>query len=152
MKLLSRQNFTIIELMIVLIIIALLFILFFWLVPPLARVDMGIRSTKGRLFFAREKIKEFKNSHKRYPSSLKELERYILQDPGIAGQGYGDNFFVEGYSDPKGNTRKVNILDGKGGWYYNKEAGEIRVNLTKPVKYYIKFYFGKHRNEIPSEW
>ena len=150
MKLLKR--FTIIDLMIVLIVIALLFILFFWLVPPVARVNMGIRSTKGRLSFARETIKEFKNSHKRYPSSLEELERHILQNPEIAGQGYAENFFVEGYSDPKGNTRKVNILDGKGGWYYNKVTGEIRVNLTKPVKNYSRFYFGRHRNEIPSSW
>ena len=152
MKLLRLKNLTIVEVGIVLIIIALLLLLFLWLVPPITRVNWEIRSTKGRLHFARETIKEFRKEHDRLPSSLVELEEYIFKKPGISGQGIGKKFFVEGFSNPKGNTMHTNILGGKGGWYYNKETGEIRVNLTKPVKCYLRFYFGKYRNEVPSDW
>ena len=52
----------------------------------------------------------------------------------------------------KTNVQVSNELNGKGGLYYNKETGEVRVNVTKPLKHYFIFYFGEERNDVAAEW
>jgi hypothetical protein len=60
--------------------------------------------------------------------------------------------FDEYISNENGETKESATLDNKGGWYYNKDTGEVKLNLTKPLKSYLPFYFGPYRNEVPSEW
>ena len=38
------------------------------------------------------------------------------------------------------------------GFYYNPNTGEVKVNLLNPLKYYLKYYFRRDRNDIPAEW
>ncbi len=50
------------------------------------------------------------------------------------------------------NSKEYDVLNGEGGWYYNKETGEVKLNITKPVKDYVQAYVGEIGNEIPSDW
>jgi len=43
-------------------------------------------------------------------------------------------------------------LNGKGGFYYDPNTGELRLNLTEPVKHYVPGYKGRYADEIPSSW
>jgi hypothetical protein len=106
-----------------------------------------IRYTKVYLAQARSQIYEFEKTNGRYPDSLAELKQYAKQHPGIDFKS-----FTECLSGSENNQREFNILNGEGGWYYNPNTGEVKVNLTKPVKHYMKFYFGNERNKIPAKW
>ncbi len=55
-------------------------------------------------------------------------------------------------SKRNGNGSEHDTLNGKVNWYYNKNKGEVRINLTKPLKYYFKLYYKSDRDEIPSGW
>jgi len=138
-------KFTWLEVLIVLIIIGLLYILIY----AITSEDSSIRSTKVFLAVGRGHINGFKKHKGRYPNSLAELEQYIVQNQEL---GFKKLSFIEYYSDPKGNSQEFDLLNGEGGWYYNKKTGEVKLNLTKPVKCYLRFYFGKYRNEVPSDW
>jgi len=135
-------KFTWLEVLIVLVIIGLLCIL----ICAITSEDSSIYSTKVFLAVGRGHINGFKKNEGRYPDSLKELERYIIQ------KGFKRLSFIEYYSNPKGNSREFDVLNGEGGWYYNNATGEVKINLTKPAKHYLRFYFGRHRNEIPCNW
>jgi hypothetical protein len=97
----------------------------------------------------RSSIKEFKNAEERYPSSLAELYRYgEKNDDFQISKGHR----LEYISNKEGRSQECRVKNGNGGWCYNSETGAVHVNITKPVREYFPFYFGKHRNEIPSDW
>ena len=66
-------------------------------------------------------INGFKKNEGRYPDSLKELEQYIIQ------KGFKRLSFIEYYSNPKGNSREFDVLNGEGGWYYDNATGEVKI-------------------------
>ena len=55
-------------------------------------------------------------------------------------------------SSEEGSDQEHNTLNGKGGWYYNKETGVLVININKPLKSCFKKYYYRNRNQIPSEW
>lgn len=105
--------------------------------------------TKYSLRLARMDINRFKQVTGRYPNSLNEISEYAKEhgDLGFYGKRYG-----EFLTDTEGNQIESQILNGQGGLFYNKENGEVKVNITKPVKNYLHLYFGTERNEVPSDW
>ena len=105
--------------------------------------------TKFNLRFAREEVNEFNKIIGRNPKSLTEINEYaqIHQDSHLHNTP-----FKEYLSDMDGNRTEHKRLNGKGGFYYDPNYGEVKVNLTEPVGHYLWLYFGEKRNEIPADW
>ncbi len=84
-----------------------------------------------------------------YPRTLAELTQFGMNNPN---SGIKSKLPKEYISQKTGCPLEHDSLDGKGGWYYDNAVGDIRVNVTVPVKNYFKLYFGEERNQVPSEW
>ncbi len=100
----------------------------------------------------RSGIQLFKNENGRYPETLSELNT-LYRNNGDVKSVYSEN--MEFISNIKGCNIEYGILNGEGGWYYNSKIGEIRVNLTKPLKEYFNFKDCSNitmRYRIPSDW
>lgn len=105
--------------------------------------------TTGNINQARVQTKKFKEVMGSYPVTLIKINQYAKENPKA---GFRAVPFKEYFSVSSGNSIEHNVLNGQGGWYYNPNTGKLRVNLTKPLKHYMWFYFGKERNEIPADW
>ena len=105
--------------------------------------------TEYSLRLARMDISKFRQITSRDPNSLNEIYEYAKKhrDSGLYGKKYGEYL-----TDTDGNKKESQVLNGQGGLFYNKETGEVKVNLTKPVKSYLHLYFGASRNDIPADW
>ena len=103
--------------------------------------------TKAELARIRSALKDYHQSNHRYPNSLAELRSYVQKNPekGIMLTDLKEHITTE-----EGNGREGVALDGTGGWYYDKGTGNVKLNITKPVKYYL----GPTLNaeDIPAEW
>jgi len=108
-----------------------------------------LRWTEYSLRLARQNIISFREITGRNPISLSEINQYAKRN---INSGLRQKPFGEHLSDVDGNRQEHNILNGQGGLFYDPESGVVKVNLTKPIKSYLRLYFGKKRNEIPSEW
>jgi len=108
-----------------------------------------VRRTKFNLIVARSRVKAYKETTGSYPICLAEIKEYAEKHPE---SNLGKRHFKEYLSIRKGNLKESADLNDTGGWYYNKTAGEVKINIIKPVKHYLTFYFGEERNEIPSDW
>ena len=137
------------EFLSVFLILLILYVWFISLPSWNPSVTRRVYSTKKRVSTLRAQILKFREITGDNPKSLSELQQYGEENPNA---GLGDILITERISDPSGNYRESSVLDGKGGWYYNKETGEIKINLTQPVKQYVKSYLGKVGNEVPSDW
>lgn len=108
-----------------------------------------LRSTRLSLKFSRDSIRLFFEQNGRFPKSLDELNEYGKKFPKEINWMFPPGESISRYpSDLPVHT----VLDGTGGLYYNPETGVLKVNLTKPLKSYWRFYFGKRRNEVPADW
>ncbi len=107
----------------------------------------AVRSTRTRLAWNRALIQQYHRLEGRYPDSLAELAKYCEKKDASKRV-----FLDEHLSDSHGLTRESTVLDGEGGWYYNNETGELRVNLTKPLKHYAPVFWDSSRNQPPAEW
>jgi len=105
--------------------------------------------TKFSLRLARMNISQFRQTKARNPHSLGEINQYAQEHPD---SGLRKIAFGEYLTNTNGNKKEYTSLNGQGGMFYNAETGEVKVNLTKPVKYYLRLYFGEKRNEIPADW
>jgi len=101
------------------------------------------------LHFSRENIRLFFEQNGRFPKSLHELNEYGKNFPKKIKWMFPPGESISGYSSGRSEH---SVLDGTGGSYYNPETGVLKVNLTKPLKSYWRFYFGKRRNEVPADW
>jgi hypothetical protein len=97
----------------------------------------------------REKITYYHKAVGQFPSSLAQMEAYFVDHPG-AGRGWRPS--KEHISMWDGNGRESAVLDGRGGWYYNGETGEVRINLNKCLKGYFKHYYRLDRYDRPCDW
>jgi hypothetical protein len=91
----------------------------------------------------------FNESEGRYPDSLSELETYAERQPE---KNLRQGRLQEYISSELGSEAESATLNGKGGWFYDNTTGELRVNLTKPLRTYFKYYYHRGRNDIPSDW
>jgi len=103
----------------------------------------------------KKNIKWFNAQTGKYPGSLQDIVVYANEKKNDTA----NHFHIirklpcaEYITDIAGNSKEYPEINGKGGWYYNKDTGQLKVNLIKPVKHYLWLYFGPERNEIPSDW
>ena len=89
------------------------------------------------LMMLRGAVYDFVGSKDRYPDSLSELKPVLPK---------------EHISSVVGNREQHGIMNNSGGWYYDPNTGEVRINLTKPIKHYMWFSFSEEHNEIPADW
>jgi hypothetical protein len=111
--------------------------------------DQEIRMVRLKLFAIRSMVANFHKAEGRYPNTLSELQEHNKEN---TGSEFDMNFFKEHISSPEGIDAESQVLNGEGGWYYDKIKGEVKLNITHPIKHYKKYYLGKYRNEIPSDW
>lgn len=106
--------------------------------------------TKVSLIILRENIAKFRQIEGRFPESLAELQTRIVQDQT---NQYTNRENKEHISTKEGRSDEHESLDGKGGWFYDNKTGEVRVNLSEPLKKYFQHYYviGR-RNQVPAEW
>jgi len=107
-----------------------------------------IYTTTSFLTTLRINILLFYEVHERYPNSLDELRRSLQAN----NNSELDELYVDLTSDMQRNVPEYRELNDKGGYYYDPNTGEIKLNLTRPVKEYLPEYYGRLKNDIPSEW
>ncbi len=137
------------ELVVALVIVVVVCI---WLMSN-PRIKPGINRkvfwTKRNVSSLRLQIDRFKKLEGRYTNSLAELQQYSKDNPNV---GLGNVSVTEHISDPVGNSNEYDVLNNQGGWYYNKNTGEVKLNLTEPVNHYVESYIGKLGRKIPADW
>ena len=107
---------------------------------------VGVQAT---LKYLRASIFLFSEENGRYPDSLSELEKFC-KDSG--GRESWFKMYVDLSSDKRSEIPEYRELNDKGGYYYDSEKGEVRINLTRPVKKYLPRYQGRYEDTIPSSW
>ena len=66
---------------------------------------------------------------------------------------FNPDLHKECITSASGNSMEYIELNGHGGFYYNFNTGEVKLNVIKPLKEYLWLYFlAKNGNEIPSDW
>lgn len=101
-----------------------------------------LRIQKTNLFMSRTNIRLFAEQNGKFPDSLHELNEYKKHFPVTPKE------FIAGKSDPSEHS----VLDGTGGLYYNSKTGELKLNLTRPLKSYWRFCLGEKRDQVPGDW
>ena len=130
---------------------AFLIALLFVLLVAVAYISYGskfekrIRANKVVLEASRSGIMAFYEVNGRYPKSFDEFRQW-------SKGGLWDKMFVDLTSDKQSYVPEYRQLNDKGGYYYDPNTGEVRLNLTRPVKEYLKWYSGEYKDQIPSSW
>ncbi len=137
--------------MIIVLLLSLVGILLLLQFEDITSYDEAVRTTKWNLERARSGVKWFEETTNKLPSCLCEINAYARSNKNESNILMTIRF-LENLSSSGGVDSEYDTLNGQGGWFYDPNTGEVRVNLTKPLKSYLKFYFGEERNEIPSEW
>lgn len=148
-----RKPFTLIELMIVIVIIAMLGMA---VMPAFVGADQDARvsSSKSNLQAIRLQIKQFRYKEQRYPKSLEELTTTTFMDAGIKKTYFeADKFPVEAISDSSGNNSIETLnsdesMAGDGGWVYIVDKAEVRIDVTEP----LDSSWDKKEGQVPAEW
>ena len=108
--------------------------------------ERTIQMQKVNLRLIRRSIGLYAEQNCKFPDSLDELNEY--------GSKFRDE--IAWYCHPEEaitrNSTEHSVLDGTGGLYYDPNNGDLKLNLTKPLKSYWIFYFGKKRNDVPADW
>lgn len=110
-----------------------------------SKCEKRIRGIRVVLSMTRRGINAFYGLKGRYPKSIDEY-RQIVSD-SVWGSMY-----VDLTSDKQSVVPEYRQLNDKGGYYYDPNTGEIRLNLTRPVREYLKFYSGSYKDQVPSSW
>ena len=129
---------------------AIALLLLFLLVPPWynSRCEHRIRVVKSGLWNLRMAIKLVHHNNGQYPDSLAQ----VLSSMRQGDSGNWDRFHVDLTSDRQEAIPEYRELNSKGGYFYDPNSGEIRLNLTQPVRVYLPRYTGKYADRIPAEW
>jgi len=98
----------------------------------------------------RHSIAVFAEKMGRYPHSLSELCEYDKKFPRTLPWHLPLREAVS--RDDRVRSAEHVALNGKGGFFYDRTTGVLKVNLTSPIKHYWWFYFGEARNDVPADW
>ena len=112
-----------------------------------------LNTTKTILKFSRESIRLFFEQTGSFPESLHEMNEYAKKDEKFRAKikwGMPPMECISIYHPS--NSSEHDVLDDTGGLYYNPKTGELKVNLTKPLKSYWRFYSGERKDEVPADW
>jgi len=107
-----------------------------------------LRWTEIFLKFSRDSIRLFAEQNGRFPESLQELNEYGEKHGKIYWRGPPKEFISSHHPDYSEHDE----LDGTGGLYYNSKTGELKLNLTRPLKSYWRFCLGEKRDNVPADW
>ena len=113
------------------------------------RCENRIIGIKIRMGAIRNSIHTFLEHNGRYPDSLDEFRRYIRDESGYLNVPV---MYVDLTSEKQSDVPEYRQLNDKGGYYYDPNTGEVRLNLIRPVKDYLKWYNGKFKDQVPSTW
>jgi len=147
----TKNSFTLIELLIVISIIA---ILAATIIPNFIGFDAEakISATRTNLDSLRTRITLFRAKEGRYPEFLGEFLTKYYFDAGIR-KPYLSKMPAEMISSKTGNNNYVDSTQesgftNQGGWIYFKDTAEVKVNLDEPLPQ----KWGEYAGEKPSEW
>ena len=56
------------------------------------------------------------------------------------------------FSKKTDKVKEYRKLNDEGGYYYDPNTGEVRFNMTRPIKEYLPHYRGKHKDQVLSTW
>jgi len=115
---------------------------------PCTSYRSRIRGAKLMLMFSRKSIQLFAEKNGKFPDSLHEFNEYGKKFPDKIEWHFPPGESISG----KTGFREHSVLDGTGGLYYDPKTGALKLNLTKPLKSYWRFYFGERRNDVPADW
>ena len=120
-----------------------------WVIELQSSYSRRLRWTKTNLALARKSASLFAEKTGRFPKTLQELNEY--------GQNFSKELKWhfpprEAISSSRSVFSEHTILDGTGGLYYSPKTGQLKINLTRPLKSYWILYWGKGRNEVPADW
>jgi hypothetical protein len=90
----------------------------------------------------RTAIEMYYKENAQFPASIMDIRTYIASD----------KMYVDLTSDKQSNVPEYRELNDKGGYYYDPNTGDVRLNLTRPVREYLKFYSGSYKDQVPSSW
>lgn len=107
-----------------------------------------IRANQGYLSILRTDIQFFLEQNCRYPHSLDEFRLWSQAHGGRIW----DKMYVDLNSEKQTDVPDYRELNDKGDYYYDPNTGEIRLNLTRPVKEYLPGYRGRFKDDVPSSW
>ncbi len=113
------------------------------------RCENRIKVTKVHLGVTRKSIQAFLEHNGRYPDSLDEFRRYVRNKRGYLR---APDMYVDLNSEKQSDVPEYRQLNDKGGYYYDPNTGEVRLNLTRPIKDYFKWYRGRFKDQVPSSW
>ncbi|MCK4998775.1 MAG: hypothetical protein KAS23_04540 [Anaerohalosphaera sp.] len=113
--------------------------------------EKRIEWTQISLIAVRYDISLFYEKYGRYPDSFSEIKQVSINIDDTE-KGFSERQYKEYISCEEGETAEVNKLDNSGGWFYNPENGEVKINLTESLHTYFPNYYYFNRNQIPSEW
>ena len=108
-----------------------------------------IQGVKVKLAISRRSIHLFAEQNGRFPDSLHELNEYGSKFPDKIQWYFPQKESISGKTS---NSREHSVLDGTGGLYYNSKTGELKLNLTRPLKSYWRFCLGEERDKVPADW
>ena len=108
-----------------------------------------IAQTHIGLELYRHSVQRYKETVGQYPESLVSMHEYANKNPNTKIE---IRELKEYISSSKGLWAESAKLDGSGGWFYDPNSGDVRVNLIHPLEHYLFPYFKRDRNEVPSEW
>jgi len=112
------------------------------------RCEDRIDAIKINLKTLRRYVSFLYEKHGIYPDSFAQLRGSLIQ----SGSGNWDRLYVDLASDRQAEVPEYRELNNKGGYYYDPNRGEIRLNLTRPVREYLRWYGGSYADQIPSHW
>jgi hypothetical protein len=135
-------------------IAALLLLLAYLCLAPRDQLSYShrLRWTEENLRFARHCISVFKEETGRFPESIKELNEYGERFPERTSWSFRFREAISRVWKTEDAFRGHAELDGSGGFFYDPKSGDIKVNLTKPLRFYWRGYTGARSDEIPADW
>jgi len=129
-------------------LIALLFVLMAIFVLSILESSYE-RNCQGRILVLQVNLKTMRTAieiyykeNNQFPASIMDIRPYIASD----------KMYVDLTSEKQSEVPEYRQLNDKGGYYYDPNKGEVRLNLTRPVKEYLKRYNSRYKDQIPSSW
>jgi len=113
------------------------------------RCEARFVRTNAMLKHLRTCVHIFATENGRYPGSLDELRRFVKD---VGGKDSWFYMYVDLTSPEQSEVPEYRQFNDKGGYYYDPNTGEVRLNLTRPVKEYLPRYRGRFKDQIPSSW
>jgi hypothetical protein len=112
------------------------------------RCRSHIREVRVHLEALRRSVKEFADLNGHQPKSLDELRRFYKDH----GSHFWERMYVDLTSGKQEEVPEYRELNDKGGYFYEPTTGEVRLNLTRPVREYLRLYRGSCEEQTPSHW